>query len=144
MWLARHRCYCNAIQSHVTIRLVVWLHNPICQAIGHRRAGAAVRVIPCGGCSPLPRAPRRCGEGREPGSRNSPIFRVVAPPLIPRTTRRYIRARLRDLQSGEQVARRSACARWCRNRGVRYISVRIPRRRMIFYLGKSTDKGAQR
>lgn len=40
------RCYCNAIQSHVTTRLVVWLHNPICQAIGHRRV--AVRVIPAG------------------------------------------------------------------------------------------------
>lgn len=44
----RPSCYCNAIQSHVTTRLVVWLHNPICQAIGHRRA--AVRVIPAGRC----------------------------------------------------------------------------------------------
>jgi len=57
------------IQSRVTTRLVVWLHNPICQAIGHRRAGG-------GSCNPyglLP-LPRYCGEGRKPGSRNSADF----------------------------------------------------------------------
>lgn len=50
------RCYCNAIQSLVTIGLVVWLHNPICQAIGYRRV--AVRVIPAGCCRFLTAAVR--------------------------------------------------------------------------------------
>lgn len=56
-WVGGHtqlaRCYCNAIQSHVTTGLVVWLHNPICQAIGHCRV--AVRVIPAGCCRFLAR-----------------------------------------------------------------------------------------
>jgi len=72
MQLTRARCYCNAIQSRVTTRLVVWLHNPICQAIGHRWAGGDS----CNpyGLLPLPRAPRCCGKGRKPGSRNSVDF----------------------------------------------------------------------
>lgn len=71
MELTRARCYCNAIQSRVTTRLVVWLHNPICQAIGHRRA--AVRVIPAGCCRFLARLAAAVRVG-SPGSRNSADF----------------------------------------------------------------------